>query len=330
MGTKQVKTAGFTIVELLTVMAVIAVLIGLLIPALALVKDNAKEIQQKAQFHGLDVGLELYKSEFGVYPESYDNSISTISSPGKLADPTPYCGANKLAEAMVGRDLLGFHPKSDFRSDGLAEVTLPGPPPSTADESIYAAFSGNGFETPEENLKARKGPFVDLENANAFPMDEVYGNDNTQFPNGFSSNYAMDTVSGTINSFPLVLCDVYAKKRSGTNAKKTGTPVLYFRARANFTMQDSQDVDDIEDDIYYYGDNASILDLGMPDDGFDYTVVAGGTTPEENFEDMIRNENVQTVLRPYRADTYILVSAGKDGDFGTADDIFNFEKDIIE
>ena len=45
---------------------------------------------------------------------------------------------------------------------------------------------------------------------------------------------------------------------------------------------------------------------------------------------MIVNEQVQTIRRPYRADTYILVSAGKDGDFGTADDIFNFEKDIIE
>lgn len=329
MRTKHVKFGGFTIVELLTVMAVIAVLIGLLIPALALVKDNAKEIQQKAQFHGLDVGLELYKSEFGSYPESDDNSVIPINPD----DDNPYCGANKLAEAMVGRDLLGFHPKSDFRSDGMAEMVIaPGPPPTTGDDSVYAAFSGNSVETAADNLKARKGPYVDLENANAFPMDEVYGNSNANFPGTFVDNYSMDTVSGAVNSYPLVLCDVYAKKRSGTNAKKTGTPILYYRARTNFTMQDYQgNVADIEDDIYYYPDNENILELGMPDDGIDYTVIVGGSgDPLEEFQNMIINENVQTVLRPYRAGTYILISAGKDGDFGTADDIFNFEKDIIE
>ena len=60
---ERTRKKGFTIVELLTVMGVIAVLIGLLIPALGLVKDNAKEIQQKAQFHGIDVGLEIFKNE---------------------------------------------------------------------------------------------------------------------------------------------------------------------------------------------------------------------------------------------------------------------------
>jgi len=50
------RKKGFTIVELLTVMAVIAVLIGLLIPALALVNKKAKTVQQRAQFHAIDVG----------------------------------------------------------------------------------------------------------------------------------------------------------------------------------------------------------------------------------------------------------------------------------
>ena len=339
MEAKRIKTRGFTIVELLTVMAVIAVLIGLLIPALSLVKDNAKKIQQKAQFHGLDVGIELYKSEFGAYPESSDNNMNSYSSPENPYNNSPYCGANKLAEAIVGRDLLGFHPKSDFRSDGQAEVvTAPGPPPVTGPDDVYAAFSGNLSETADENLKSRVGPYIDLENANAFAMDEVYGNANANFSGGFLDDYDMDTVTGNVASYPLVLCDVYAKKRSGTNAKKTGTPILYYRARTNFTMQDYQNgpvglnPGGVEDDIYYYYDNDNLIDMGMPDDGIPYTLVTGGPAgdSEENFEDWIINENVQTVLRPYRADTYILVSAGKDGDFFTADDIFNFEKDIIE
>ncbi len=336
MKTKKANTQGFTIVELLTVMAVIAVLIGLLIPALALVKDNAKEIQQKAQFHSLDVGIELYKSEFGVYPESRDNVIDTTSSPQDPLYPNPYCGANKLAEAMVGRDMLGFHPKSGFNSIAQSIVSLTTTPPTTGTVRVYSAFTDTAnWETAEDNRKTREGPFVDLENANAFPMDEVYGNANTQFPGGYVSNYQMDTVSGNINSYPLVLCDVYAKKRSGSNSKKTGTPILYYRARTNFTMQDFDVAnigpDPLEDDIYYYNDNDSLIALGMPDDGIQHTIEVGDNgDPYENFQNMIINDQVQTINRPYRADTYILISAGKDGDFGTADDIFNFEKDVIE
>ncbi|MHC4385965.1 MAG: type II secretion system protein, partial [Planctomycetota bacterium] len=58
---KRTSKKGFTIVELLTVMGVIAVLIGLLVPALALVKEHANRLEQRAQFHGIDVGLEIYK-----------------------------------------------------------------------------------------------------------------------------------------------------------------------------------------------------------------------------------------------------------------------------
>ena len=42
---------------------------------------------------------------------------------------------------------------------------------------------------------------------------------------------------------------------------------------------------------------------------------------------MILNKQVTTIKRPYRAGSFILVSAGKDGLYGTADDIFNFTKD---
>ena len=84
----------------------------------------------------------------------------------------------------------------------------------------------------------------------------------------------------------------------------------------------------LEDDIYYLNDNIELLYLGKPDDGVDYTLMTG--TPEENFEKMIVNEQVQTLQKPYREDTYILISAGKDGDFGTADDIFNFDKEVTE
>jgi prepilin-type N-terminal cleavage/methylation domain-containing protein len=49
----ETKRKGFTIVELLTVMAIIAILMGLLLPAMNAVRKAAKDVSQKAQFKPL-------------------------------------------------------------------------------------------------------------------------------------------------------------------------------------------------------------------------------------------------------------------------------------
>jgi hypothetical protein len=38
-----------------------------------------------------------------------------------------------------------------------------------------------------------------------------------------------------------------------------------------------------------------------------------------------KSDKIQTSVRSYRADSYILLSAGYDGLYGTADDVCNFE-----
>jgi len=59
-----------------------------------------------------------------------------------------------------------------------------------------------------------------------------------------------------------------------------------------------------------------------------------GTTPFDPpvptdyriFYDMILDEKITAVRKPYRDDGFILISAGFDGLYGTPDDVFNFEK----
>lgn len=310
---------GFTIVELLTVMAVIAVLIGLLVPALNLVKDHAKEIQQKAQFHGIDVGLEVFKTEFGTYPDSHENDLET----GTL-DPANYGGAAKLAEALVGWDLLGIHPKTGFRSNGYNTFTVGG---VSQELLVYDTALGLKAGTYQEasgaaNIEARKSLMVELENANAFRMMDVYGTGN----------------AGSFNEENYVLCDVFARRR--VSSVKTGMPILYFKAR-DFQFQDynasgdpmngTQDLND----IYDYTDNQALILLETAEAiSKDHELENGiGGTGFEKFEQMILNPqvfNASGIKRPYRAETYILISAGKDGNYGTADDIFNFEKPVTE
>ena len=324
---KSIMGKGFTIVELLTVMGVIAILIGLLVPALNLVKDYSKEIQQRAQFHSLDVALEMYKTEFGSYPPSGENELDA-PDPTLGVDSGYYGGANKLAEAMVGLDSLGFHPTSAFRADGQAvrDESVPPAVPNLQGFDVYHAATDDlpWGETADENVQARKGPFIDLENANAFEMQDVYDSADL----------------GSFDVASLVLCDVFTAKRPHSS-KKTGMPVLYYKARSGYTQQDSTDAGGTVDDIYRYSDNYYLLELGIPGETNMYHALAdgvlggGGTTSGaidnandlEDFDNMIRNEQVTAVRRPYRADSYILVSAGKDGVYGTPDDLFNFKKD---
>ncbi len=302
---------GFTIVELLTVMSVIAVLIGLLVPALNMVKDFSRQIQQSAQLHSIEVALDLYKVEFGAYPPSNENSLAL-----PLVDPASYCGANKLAEALVGLDFLGFHPASEFRSDGLATI-IDKKGVKQPNVRVYqpGAFEGD-WQTAEENIRARGGkfggPFIELENANAFLMQDVYD------------------VVGTFDQFSVVLCDVYAKKRTAlSGSKKAGMPILYFRARTQYVQQDSTVGTGIEDDIYYYRDNENLLTMETSDQAGVPHPLGDTITDWLDFEDMIVNPQVfeaAGIRRPYRAGSYILISAGKDGLYGTADDITNFDK----
>jgi len=84
------RKAAFTIVELLTVMSIIVILIGLLVPALNQVKRYAYEVKQRAQLKSIDTAIELFNSEFDGYPDS--DAVDP--------DNVDYCGAMKLCEAV--------------------------------------------------------------------------------------------------------------------------------------------------------------------------------------------------------------------------------------
>ena len=287
---KSDKKAAFTIVELLTVMSIIVVLIGLLVPSLNMVKRYAKGVRQKAQFHSIDTAVELFNSEWDGYP------------PSDAKDETnqDYCGAMKLCEAMVGQDLMGFHPNSRFRSD-CTNGTNP----------LYATPT-NGFEPPPEDLKLRK-TYLQLENVDAHRLWHVYWKGNT------GPAFAGD------GEDLFVLCDVYNRVKNQDTGKKIGMPILYYKADASNTIHDPNglfptDTDD-RDYIYNYLDNDELVKLGMPWD-------VAGTHPlsdARKFYETTRDDRIGIDTgRPHRPDSYILISAGFDGMYGTDDDIFNF------
>jgi len=278
------KKAAFTIVELLTVMSIIIILMGLLAPAMNRVRRHAKWVVQKNQFHSINVALELSRAEFDGYPDSGALDGSGAS----------YCGAMKLAEAMMGQDLLGFHPDSRFRADGTID--------GTAATQLYPP------NPLTDNLKARKEPYLPLESANVYRLKDLYRN-----PGPFAP----------IQDRVVVLCDVYTRATNLTTGKKVGMPILYYEANTSRTAHDLVDPDNAQN-IYDYKDNNELVGLGKPwDPATPHTLFS---TPVKFYESTW-NEKVSAITRPYRADSFILISAGFDGEYGTPDDVFNFEED---
>jgi competence protein ComGC len=287
---------AFTIVELLTVMSIIVILIGLLVPALNKVKRFATDVKQKAQLHSMDAAIELFNSEFDGYP------------PSTALDPTgaPYCGAMKLCEALMGQDLLGFHTNSIFRRDG----TAPGTPPLVLYPPNIDAMSP---VLRDSNLRARKGPYLASENANAWRLADIYG-----------------TNIGSFLGTSFVLCDVYSRQMQ--SGQKTGMPILYYKADTASSYHDPNlagtmtDLDN-QGNIYNYRDNKALVDLGKPwqvagSSGLSATHRLGDPL---RFYKNTRSHQITTTSRPFRADQYILISAGWDAEYGTADDICNYD-----
>jgi hypothetical protein len=208
--------------------------------------------------------------------------------PSDANDPTgrPYCGAMKLVEALMGQDLRGVHVRLAYRVDGLdPNGLLPLYPP----------------EPDAANLKLRQGPFLPAENANAWRLVDIYGKGNT----------------GSFAESTFVLCDPYTRLRP--SGDKTGMPILYYRAHPSGTAHDVVNPDNPQN-IFNYRDNQALIALGVPGK-------PGETHPLADPKRFYRNTQNRKTSKsmPAWGNSFILISAGQDGLYGTADDICNFE-----
>jgi type II secretory pathway pseudopilin PulG len=318
------KREGFTIIELLTVMSIIIILISILVPAMNKARQFAKEVQQKNQFKAINTGMEMYRNDFEGYPDStYESAANTGLTYG-------YCGAMKLAEAMFGQDLLGFHPYSRFRSDYTDGInTNPG-------DELYQRLPTD--PAPDaHNLSLRKGPYLELGNANAHRLWHIY-NETT-------------ITTADFNREVFVLADVYSRVQNNSPTGKPwiGMPILYYRANIsgnghphflnNDPAQGPDPVPPISaDNFYNYEDNDELVQMGMPwlsdlaighlmdstGKNTRYTAPLNQSSAYFFYHNTYDGDIPIPVGRPHRPDSFILISAGFDGEYGTSDDITNF------
>ena len=336
METKM-KKKGFTIVELLTVMAIIALLLSILSPALRMVRRIAKDVGQRAQFHSIDVGLETYSGEMEQYPDS--TILPWDSTNNRPLGSGPYTvGAHHLAEALVGRDLLGFDPWTTWDSekdDTLGKY-----------KDIYASEEPPKNSLPDQvtkSLDRRKGPYLSSDSVEAYQIQQLY--EITTAPgNVYPGNLdRTGSAPSTTYSPAPVLTDSYRVRAiSLPNGKqvKAGSPILYYRANITSRIFENskngnggaQTVSDpcAAEGIYNSFDNEELLALGtMMDQNkkHNFDKDEGGTEEgRTKFYDAITNPTITTQRRSYNQTSFILMSAGFDGIFGTPDDIYNFSQ----
>ncbi len=303
---------GFTIVELLTVMSIIIILIGLLVPALNRVRKVAKDVTQKGQFYDIAKALTDYRT---AHQDEYpDANMYDYSSPTRL----PYCGAMKLCEAMVGQDGMGFHQDSRLLAiPGLDSDNQVMYPFDLCVQTSAAAIAAD--PVLQQNLKKRVR-YLENPNIRAVKLDMLYG-----------TNPAPYASSGVC----AVLTDVYNRAAidntacPGLGGDKVGMPVLYYKADVRkFSHDANEPTFPNPDNIYDYRDNHDLVALGQP-----WVGVPSPPTipypplydnPSRWFYERITNPAVTATPTPYMKDDYILISAGYDGVFGTFDDMFNF------
>lgn len=306
------ERSGLTVIEILVVVGIIAVLVGILVPALTMVKNSAKRVKQHAQFTAIDLGLAAFRNDYGDYPPSE----WFVPARGGLQN---YCGAQKLAEALLGWDLLGFHPDSSWRADGLGADATGKPVPNT----VYAA---------PNTLDKRRDRYIEMETANPFYLGELFPNPQPLAPRTY------------------VLCDVFDVpgrkiQRANGEVVNPGTPILYYKANtASKTIFETNPSLRVPTDarIYNARDNAPLVAQGRLADITNSTRIPHWIDPAHPvnadprevadssdefpyfYQKYIRDFKVQARFWPYRPDSYLLISAGPDGWYGTNDDICNF------
>lgn len=77
---------GFTLVELIVVIAVLGILAGIAVPRLTGVQDKARYAAGKALLANLKTPLELYRIENGDYPSSEGGTLNYSQFENKLTD----------------------------------------------------------------------------------------------------------------------------------------------------------------------------------------------------------------------------------------------------
>lgn len=314
------RRRGFTLIELLAVIAIISLLIALLVPAVSNVRDQAKRASSRAQLDAIGKGCEMFHGDMGSYPRSAGPNPFEGNASIRLS------GAQWLALQLVGADFQGYvkpERRNDTNNDGNIDATdwrnwynpawvPPAGVSAPTRLSPYVEVSGRIAQAPE--LWVRDAGLGDP--TQVLPASLQAG----------STDFRNSRLPFFVDTF--------------------GAPVLYYAANAEAKLAfsdppgsttargryDQSDNDSLTGSEPPSSTNEPGLDLGagLPHKlkKLGWSAASPLTAPApDSFAAALYDRGLFEQSRkvwPRRPDTFLLIAPGKDGLYGTGDDITNY------
>ncbi|MEA5115031.1 MAG: type II secretion system major pseudopilin GspG [Geobacteraceae bacterium] len=105
---KQLKcTGGFTLIEIMVVIAILSILAVLVAPKIIGRSDDAKIADAKVQIRNFETALKLYKLDSGIFPGTEQGLQSLVSKPTSGVVPKKYREGGYLENKEIPKDPWG-------------------------------------------------------------------------------------------------------------------------------------------------------------------------------------------------------------------------------